>query len=76
MSNVKERILGALTVMSEEEAKALWEIILNNFTEKSWTDIDEVKPDNWDMAMLAEIENNSECKEFVSQETALKELGL
>lgn len=43
---------------------------------KSWTDIDEVKPDSWDMAMLAEIENNSECKEFVSQETALKELGL
>ena len=31
MSNVKERILGAVTVMSEEDAKKVWELICATF---------------------------------------------
>lgn len=30
----------------------------------SWDDIEEVEPDEWDLQMLADIENNPECKEF------------
>lgn len=35
-----------------------------------------VIPDEWDMEMLKEIQDDPDCKEFVSNETALKELGL
>ena len=74
MSNVKERILGAVTVMSEKDAVMLWEIIINNFSE--WESIEEIKPDKLDLAMLQEIENNPDCRTFVSSDEAMRELGL
>ena len=36
MSNVKERILGAVTVMSEEDASYIWNIIETTFANKGW----------------------------------------
>lgn len=36
----------------------------------------EIGPDEFDLMLLEEIRNNPECHEFVSQEEALKELGL
>ena len=74
MSNIKERILGAVTVMSEKDANALWKIIIDNFP--SWDDIGEVEPDDVDIAMLRETEVNPDCKIFVSSEETMKELGL
>ena len=74
MSNIKERILGAVTVMSEKDAKTLWKIIIDNFP--SWDDIDEVEPDEIDLAMLREAETDPDCQTFVSSEEAMKELGL
>lgn len=74
MSNIKERILGAVTVMSEKDANALWKIIIDNFP--SWDDIGEVEPDDVDIAMLRETEVNPDCKIFVASEEAMKELGL
>ena len=41
MSNIKERILGAVTVMSEKDANSLWKIIIDNFS--SWSDIEEIE---------------------------------
>lgn len=38
--------------------------------------IKEVEPDEWDKAMIKDIETNPDCKEFVSEAEALKELGL
>lgn len=38
--------------------------------------IEEVEPDDWDKAMIKEIETDPDCKEFVSESDALKELGL
>ena len=72
MSNIKERILGAVTVMSEKDANSLWKIIIDNFS--SWSDIEEIEPDKTDM--LNEIETNPECKTFVSSDEAMKELGI
>lgn len=74
MTNVKERILGAVTVMSEQDANHLWNIIIKNFSE--WNYIEEITPDNIDIAMLEDIEKNPDCKQFVSNETAMKQLGL
>ena len=31
MSNIKERIFGAVTVMSEADAQKVWELILSTF---------------------------------------------
>ena len=56
MSNIKERILGAVTVMSEKDANSLWKIIIDNFS--SWSDIEEIEPDKTDLDMLNEIETN------------------
>ena len=75
MSAVKERILGAVTVMNENDAQILWNMITQTFSE-SWENIEEMKPDDWDLQMLDEIKENPECREFMSEEDAMKELGL
>lgn len=78
MTAVKERIIGAVSLMNEKEAEFFWKLIQNRYviSPKRWSDIDAVEPDEIDLMMLQEIENNPDCHEFVSQEDALKELGL
>ena len=43
---------------------------------KTWNNIEAVEPNEVDLAMLKEIEENSDYHEFISQEEAMKELGL
>lgn len=76
MSNIKERILGAVTVMSDDDAQIIWEVILERFSSNNWDSIEEVQPDGWDLEMLNDISKNPECHEFVSSEDLEKELGL
>lgn len=76
MSNVKERILGAVTIMSDADAEIIWNLIQKHFVPLTWDDVEEVEPDEWDLELLKNIEENSDCKEFMSSEEALKELGL
>ena len=68
MSIVKERILGALTVMTDEEAKIIWEIIMNRFSDKAWDEIETIEPDELDLAMLDDIDNNTDCHSFISSD--------
>lgn len=75
MSAIKKKILDAVTVMNENDAKILWDMITQTFG-INWESIKEDKPDDWDIRMLNEIEANSECHEFVSEENAMKELEL
>ena len=44
--------------------------------QKSWDDIEEVQPDEIDLMMLKEIEDDPECHQFVSADDVMKELGL
>lgn len=74
MSAVKERILGAVTVMSESDAERVWKFVLDNFPSRSWDDIEETAPDEWDLKMLNDVEHNPECHEFISQEDLFQEL--
>lgn len=78
MTATKERIIGAVYLMNDKDAEFFWKLIQNRYTvsPKTWDDIEEVEPDEVDLAMLKEIEENSDCHEFVSQEEAMKELGL
>lgn len=76
MTAIKERILGAVSVMSDADAEIIWELILDNFPKRSWEDIETITPDDWDLKMLSEIEKDPDCKKFISSEDAMKELGL
>lgn len=76
MSSVKERIIGAVTIMNEKDAAHIWEMIQVAFQNQEWDSIPEEEPDEIDLAMLAEIQNNPDCHEFVSSEEAMKELGI
>ena len=42
MSNIKERIFGAVTVMSEEDAQKVWDLILSTF---ALDNIEQIVPD-------------------------------
>ena len=81
MTAIKERIMGAVSLMSNEEAETFWNLIQRNYiispkTWSNWDNIEEVEPDEIDLQMLHDIENDPECKEFISSEEAMKELGL
>lgn len=76
MNAIKERILGAVTVMDDSDAKKLWDFVVENLTSRSWDDIEEISPDEWDLKMLDDINKNPDCHEFISQDDLLKELNL
>ena len=71
MSVMKERILGAITVMSEEDAEKIWEIIKMQFGFS--TDIpteEEIKIIN------AYKENQDDYQPYITHEDLKKELNL
>lgn len=81
MTAIKERIMGAVALMSNEEAETFWNLIQSRYiispkTWNNWDNIEEIEPDEFDLQMLREIESNPECKEFITSEEAMKELGL
>ncbi len=76
MSSVKERIIGAVTIMNEEDAAKIWNIIMTTFQQKEWSNIPEEVPDDIDLAMLSEIKKDPECHEFVTSKEAMNLLGL
>ena len=69
MNAIKERILGAVTVMGNDDAMKLWSFISDNFSdaEADWETIPEVEPDEIDLQMLQEIEEDPDCHEFVNE---------
>ena len=76
MNAIKERILGAVTVMDDSDAQKVWEFVVENLSSRSWDDIEEISPDEWDLKMLDDIDTNPDCHKFVSQEELLKGLNL
>ena len=74
MSNVKERLLGAITVMDEKAAQELWEY-LRNLYDDPWANIEEVEPDEIDLQMLREIENDPDCHTIAAAEEVREAFG-
>ncbi len=66
MTAIKERIIGAVTVMNDNDAEKFWNIILEHFA-PSWDSIEEEEPDELDLQMLKAIEANPECHEFTPE---------
>ena len=74
MSNVKERILGAVTIMSEKDAQKVWELIQGTFV---LSNAEEVTPDPDELnAIKAYKSGDPEYQPSISHEDLMKELGL
>lgn len=74
ISNVKERIFGAVTIMSDEDAEKVWNLIQATFL---LNNVEEVTPDPDEIAALnAYHSGDPDYQPAMSQEEVLKELGL
>ena len=72
MSATKEKILRTIELMEDDDAVMVLDWLNSNFTmihkKIEWDDIEEVEPDEIDLEMMADIETNPDCKEFISGE--------
>lgn len=69
MSNIKERLIGAITVMDEDGAQRLWKIVEGLYLDKDgWDSIPEEDPDETDLQMIRDALDDPDCREFVSAE--------
>lgn len=80
MLEAKEKIVTLLELMSEKQAESVLAYIKDKYQlypkVPSWEDIEEVKPDKFDLKMLEDAEKDPDCQEFISYEQAMKELEL
>ena len=67
MSNVKERIIGAVTIMSEEEAEKVWNLIQASFI---LSDVEELE------ALRRYEAGEPDYQPSISAENLKRELGL
>jgi len=68
MNAIKERLIGAITVMSDSDALELWGTVQDNYSNRTWNDIPMVEPDELDLQMLEDIENDPDCQTLASPE--------
>lgn len=74
MSNVKERIIGTVTIMSEEEAEKVWNLIQASFI---LSDVEEIEPDPEELEALRRYEaGEPDYQPSISAENLKRELGL
>ena len=64
---MKERLLGAITVMTESEALKLWNIVEQLYSD-DWEAVEEVPPDEIYLQMIHDAQNDSDCHSFLSAE--------
>ena len=74
MSNVKERIFGAVTIMSEQEAEKVWDLIQGVY---KLYNAEETEPEPEEHAAFSSYRSGDlEYQPAYSQEALMKELGL
>lgn len=68
MTAVKEKIVALIETMPTPEAERLFLYIVENYQlnrkNDTWSDIEEIEPDEIDLQMLKEIEIDPECQDF------------
>jgi|GEM_PF-250189 len=75
MTAVKEKLIGAITIMSDGEAKALWEMIKKNYIIKKR--IEEVPPTEEEIKIMDAYEGGDEkYQSYMTHDEVLRELGL
>lgn len=74
MSNVKERILGAITIMSEKDAEKVWELIQATFI---LNNAEEVVPEPEELEAIRAYQNGDpEYQPYITQDELMKALGI
>ncbi len=77
MSAVKERLIGAITIMTEDDALLLWEDLKNTYTKRdNLSEVEEVEPTDEETAILDAFENGDpRYAADISIDSLKKELG-
>ena len=74
MSNVKERIIGAVTIMNEKDAQKVWELIQGTFI---LNNAEEVEPNPEELESIKAYQaGDPEYQPAISQADLIKELGI
>ena len=72
MSNIVLEVMRTIEKMDDVSAKTILDWLNDRFQgttqQLSWDNIEEVEPDEFDLEMLKEIENNPDCKEYVDED--------
>ena len=78
MSAVKERLIGAITIMTENEALLLWEDLKNSYTPRNnLSEVEETEPSEEEIKILDAFENDDpDYAPDTSIEDLKNELGL
>lgn len=78
MSAVKERLIGAITLMTENEALLLWEDLKNSYTQRNnLSEVEETEPTEEEIKILDAFENDDpDYAPDTSIEDLKNELGL
>jgi len=63
MSNIKERLMGAIAVMDDISAHRLWDFVLE-LSGQGWSTVEEVEPDSIDLQMIQEANSDPDCHSF------------
>ena len=75
MSEVKAHLIGAITVMDEDGAQRLWEIVKRLYSPNSWDAVEEVEPDEIDLQMIQEAQTDPDCSTFATEAEVRAVLG-
>ena len=78
MSAVKETLIGAITIMTENEALLLWEDLKNSYTQRNnLSEVEETEPTEEEIKILDAFENDDpDYAPDTSIEDLKNELGL
>ena len=78
MSAVKERLIGAITIMTENEALLLWEDLKDSYTQRNnLSEVEETEPTEEEIKILDAFENGDpDYTPDTSIEDLKNELGL
>lgn len=74
MSETKERIIGAISIMNEQQAERVWALIQSTFR---LTNAEEAEPSNEELqAMIAYHNGEADYRPVYTQKDVMIELGL
>ena len=77
MNFIKERLIGAITVMSVEEAEKLWNIILSEYDDFKWENFAETDPTEEETNIFkAYMSGDEEYQTTISHSELKKELNI
>jgi len=77
MNFIKERLIGAITVMSVEEAEKLWNMILSDYSDIEWESIGDVEPTEEETSIFKAYKSgDEEYQTTISHNELKKELNI